>query len=65
MTTLEDLGNSLPNGFHDALFRSCHLDFAARTASLEFDVCMGDSESADSAERESAFRTGAPYDDTT
>jgi len=52
MTTLQDIENNLPNGFHDALLRSCHLDFVARTASLELDVSMGDSESADSDEHD-------------
>jgi hypothetical protein len=56
MTTLQQIENSLPNGFHDALVRSCHLDFVARTASLELDVCMGDAESADSDERDSYAR---------
>jgi hypothetical protein len=52
MTTLQDIENSLPNGFHDALLRSCHLDFVARTASFELDISTGDSDSADSAERD-------------
>ena len=52
MTTLQDLEQSLPNGFHDALIRACHVDFAARTASFDLDVWTGDLESPDSDVRE-------------
>jgi hypothetical protein len=52
MTTLQDIENSLPNGFHDALIRSCHFDFVARTASFELDVSTSDPELADSNDRD-------------
>lgn len=52
MATLQDIENSLPNGFHDSRLRACQLDFVSRTASFELEVAVGDSEAADAEDRD-------------
>jgi hypothetical protein len=58
MSTLAEIEQQLPNGFHDAEIRSCTLDFVARTASFEVDVWIGDLDSSDEALREQYRRAG-------
>jgi hypothetical protein len=52
MTTLRDIEISLPSGFHDALVHSCDFSFAARTASFQLEISVGDPDSSDPAERD-------------
>ena len=42
--TVEDLSRTLPNGFHDAEFRTILLDYTARRAVIELSLWMGDME---------------------
>lgn len=51
MTTLVEIAQSLPNGFHDARVRTCDLDFVARTLTLNLDIWVAE-DVADSLERE-------------
>jgi hypothetical protein len=57
MSTLAEIEQQLPNGFHDAEIRSCTLDFMSRTVSFVLDVWIGDMASSDESQRE-RYRAG-------
>ena len=42
MATLQELADTLPNGFHDAEVSSCAIDFVARIVTFELSIWMGD-----------------------
>lgn len=42
MTTLREIAEGLPNGFHDAQVDVCTIDFAARTLTFELALWVGD-----------------------
>jgi hypothetical protein len=50
--TLDEVANSLPNGFHDAEVRSFFVDYRAREAKFELDIWVGDLSSKDPVIRE-------------
>ena len=52
MATLEEIAAQLPNGFHDAMVRSCTLDFVARTAEFEVSIWTGNLDSNQESQRE-------------
>jgi len=54
--TLDELGRTLPNGFHDSEIRSIRVDYSKRTVALELAVWVGDMDGKD-APRE-AYRDG-------
>lgn len=47
----------LPNGFHDALLRELHLEFAGQEVRFEFDFWVGDLD-AETEEAREAMRPG-------
>jgi hypothetical protein len=51
MTTLVEIAQSLPNGFHDARVRECHWDFVARTLAFELDIWVAEDAVATERER--------------
>lgn len=53
--TIFELNASFPHGFHDALLHGYSVDLIGRSARLELELCVGDSRSNVSAERE-AYR---------
>jgi hypothetical protein len=44
MTTLREIAEGLPNGFHDAQVDLCTMDFAGRTLTFELALWLGDDE---------------------
>lgn len=50
--TLEEIAATLPNGLHDAYLIRLDLDYRGATARLALDVCVGDPEAGDKADRE-------------
>jgi hypothetical protein len=42
MATLQELAETLPNGFHDAQVSSCAVDFVARTVTFDLSIWVGD-----------------------
>lgn len=52
MPTLEELADSLPNGFHDAEVHGLAVDLRARVARLELDVLVGEVDAPADAGRE-------------
>ena len=50
--TIEEISNTLPNGFHDAYIRRLSIDYAAREAAFALEVCIGNSESEDASKRD-------------
>jgi len=57
LMTLEELADTLPNGFHDAQARSVSIDYVKREARLVIDLWVGDSSSGSTELRE-AYRKG-------
>ena len=55
--TPEDLGRTLPNGFHDAQVTSLCIDFAQREVAIKINVWVGDCSSRSLDVRE-AYRPG-------
>ena len=45
--TLDELGRTLPNGFHDSEIRSLRVDYSKREVALELAVWLGDMEEKD------------------
>jgi hypothetical protein len=54
--TLEELADTLPNGFHDAQVSGISLDYLKREASFTLDIWVGDSSSQNERARE-AYRS--------
>lgn len=52
---IQELADSLPNGFHDALLHSHEVDYDARTATFTMDLWVGD---IDSEKHREAYRLG-------
>ncbi len=52
MTTLDDIDQTLPNGFHDATLIAVALDFAKHEARLKLDIWVGNLDSSDDTVRE-------------
>lgn len=50
--TLEELAAALPNGLHDAHLARLDLDYRGGKALLTLDICVGDPETDDIADRE-------------
>ena len=46
MATLAELADFLPNGLHDAMIRTCAIDYVERQASFEVDVWVGNMSSS-------------------
>lgn len=57
LMTLEELADTLPNGFHDAQVSSLSIDYIKREARLLIDLWVSDSPS-DSEELREAYRKG-------
>ena len=53
---LGDLVSKLPDGIHDALLHSLHLDFVARVACFDFELAVGDPDAATLEERDATRR---------
>jgi len=49
---LEDIENTLPHGFHDALLLKVMIDYTKREAIFSFSICTGDVLSEDKEKRE-------------
>jgi hypothetical protein len=41
MTTIREIDEALPNGFHDAERRTCTIDYVAQTVAFELDIWTG------------------------
>ena len=54
---IEEIADTLPNGFHDALVRGISLDYERREVVFALDVWVGDLDSDDPAAREE-YRCG-------
>jgi hypothetical protein len=52
MTTLHELGETLPNGFQDSYAQSWSIDFVARNVVILLEIWIGKLESEDYVERE-------------
>ena len=50
--SIQDIEASLPNGLHDAVLRRYVVDYETRSASLSFEVWIGDVDSEEEPERE-------------
>jgi len=57
LMTLEELADTLPNGFHDAQVSSVSIDYVEREGRLLIDLWLGDS-SSESEELREAYRKG-------
>ena len=55
--TLEELADTLPNGFHDAQVSSVSIDYVKREARLLMDLWVGDLSSQNEEERQ-VYRSG-------
>lgn len=44
--TLEEIEQTLPNGFHDSSINGVHVDYAQRTAEMDMEICVSGPESA-------------------
>jgi hypothetical protein len=55
--TTADVTAQLPNGFHDAVLRELHVDFAGQEVRLEFEFWVGDLD-AETEEGREAMRGG-------
>ena len=55
--TLEELENSLPNGFHDAEIQRICIDYQQRTMTVDMDVFVGDVDAP--MEKREAYREGS------
>lgn len=53
--TLEELADTLPNGFHDAEVRQLKIDYVKREVRLLLDLCVGDP-SAETEELREGYR---------
>jgi hypothetical protein len=54
--TLEQLEDSLPNGFHDADIESITVDYVSKSAVLRMNLWTGDLDAANEQEREACRR---------
>ena len=48
--TIDDIEQSLPNGFHDSTITSVHVNYAQRTAEIDMQVLVSGPDSADKEE---------------
>jgi hypothetical protein len=56
MATLDELGQTLPNGFHDAEIKALSVDFGTRQVTMELSVWVGDMD--DEVAPKEAYRDG-------
>jgi hypothetical protein len=49
---LEQLENSLPNGFHDSLLEAVEIDYVSRKVLMKMQLCIGNPDASVEAERE-------------
>ena len=52
--TLEEIAQSLPNGFHDSTITGVRLDYVQRTAEMDIELWMSGSEDEDSEQYQTA-----------
>jgi hypothetical protein len=54
---IEEISNTLPNGFHDAYIQRLNIDYAKQEAVFELEICVGDSNSENPVKRDE-YRSG-------
>ena len=50
--TLNEIDDSLPNGFHDAMIHNIQIDYVKREVLIKLDIWVGDMESDDETKRD-------------